>query len=67
MNLDITLGELLANPAAKAVLAREFPGMVNSPLIKLYSRKSVAQVLKLAQGKVPAEKLNRIIDELKKL
>lgn len=63
-NMNITVGQLLSNPKAKAIMAREFPTLINTPIVKLYSNKSLKQVLSLAKGKVPQDKIQRIIKEL---
>ena len=66
-NLNITIGELLTNPKAKSVLAREFPTMINTPVVKLYSGKTINEILTLAKGKVPQDKIQRIIRELEEI
>lgn len=63
-NMNITVGQLLSNPKAKSIMAREFPTLINTPIVKLYSNKSLKQVLSLAKGKVPQDKIQRIIKEL---
>lgn len=66
-NMNITIGQLLSNPNARKILAREFPTLINTPIVKLYSGKTLRQVLRLADGKVPHEKIQRIIKELEEL
>lgn len=66
-NLNITVGRLLANPKAKAIMAREFPTLINTPIVKLYSGKTLNQVLHLAKDKVPQDKIQRIISELEEI
>ena len=66
-NLNITVGELLQNPKAKAVLAREFPTLINTPIVKLYRQMPLRQVMQYAKGKVPQEKIQRIIKELEEI
>lgn len=63
----MTVGQVLANPKAKAILAREFPTLINTPIAKLYSSMTVRQVLSLANGKVPQDKIQRIIKELEQV
>ena len=67
MNLNITVNQLLSNPKAREILAREFPQMVNSPLIRLYGNASVKKVLSMIKGKVPDEKIQRIVTELESI
>ena len=54
-NYQVTVREILTNPAAKAVIRRELPEVMNSPLL---------QVLSLA-GNIPQEKRDRILAALK--
>ncbi|MBQ6998897.1 MAG: hypothetical protein IJN62_03820 [Clostridia bacterium] len=64
---NMTVGQVLANEKAKSILAREFPTLINTPIVKLYSSKTVKQVLALAAGKVPQDKIQRIIKELEQV
>lgn len=68
MNLNnVTVNQLLANPKAKTILSREFPEMINSPLIRLYGNTPITKVLNTIKGRVPSEKLQRIIKELESI
>ncbi len=68
MNINnMTVGQVLANNKAKAILAREFPTLINTPIAKLYSSMTVKQVLALAKDKVPEDKIQRIIKELEQV
>ena len=64
---NMTVGQVLANNKAKAILAREFPTLINTPIAKLYSSMTVKQVLALAKDKVPPDKIQRIIKELEQV
>ena len=64
---NLTVGQVLANNKAKAILAREFPTLINTPIVKLYSSMTVKQVLALAKDKVPQDKIQRIIKELEQV
>ncbi len=64
---NLTVGQVLANNKAKAILAREFPTLINTPIVKLYSSMTVKQVLALAKDKVPRDKIQRIIKELEQV
>lgn len=66
-NFNITVDELLENQKAKAILSREFPTLINSPMVKLYKNLSLKKVLSYAKGNVPEEKLQRIIKELENI
>ena len=54
----------LANPAAKAVIRRELPEVMNSPLLSFAQSMTLRQVLSLA-GNIPQEKRDRILAALK--
>lgn len=64
---NMTVGQVLANNKAKAILAKEFPTLINTPIAKLYSAMTVKQVLALAKDKVPPDKIQRIIKELEQV
>lgn len=67
MNINISVNQLLSNPKAREILSREFPQMVNSPLIKLYGNTPVKKVINMIKGKIPDEKIQRIIKELENI
>ena len=70
MNLhggSITVGELVQNPAALAILKREFPDVVGSSLFRMAQGLTLNQVLAQVSGQVPKERLQGIIDEIKSL
>jgi len=70
MNLrggSITVGELVQSPAALAILKREFPDVVGSPLFRMAQGLTLNQVLAQVSGQVPKERLQGIIDEIKSL
>lgn len=64
---NMTVGQVLANPKAKAILVREFPTLINTPIVKLYNSMTVKQVLALAGGRVPQDKIQRIMKELEQI
>ena len=51
-NYQVTVREILANPAAKAVIRRELPEVMNSPLLSFAQSMTLRQVLSLA-GNIP--------------
>lgn len=70
MNLygyNIPVGRLLANPQARAVIEREFPGLLQNPMVRFAKRMPLRQVLQRAQGIVPREKIDRVLQELEAL
>ncbi len=63
-NLNITLGQLLQEPKAKKILSREFPTMINSPMVRLYSSMPLRRIIGYSKGVVSQEKIRAIIKEL---
>ncbi len=66
-NLEITVDEILKSEKAKEILKREFPTLINSPLLAVYSKKSINYVMEKARGIVSPDKINRIISELESI
>lgn len=70
MNLygyNITVGRLLANPQARALIDREFPGLLQNPMVRFAKRMTLRQLLQRARGIVPQEKIDRVLRELEAL
>lgn len=70
MNLrqgNIRVRELLGHPGAKQILQDELPELMGSPLLSLAGNKSLNQVLSYANGRVPPEKISRILQKLREL
>ena len=63
-NYQVTVREILTNPAAKAVIRRELPEVMNSPLLSFAQSMTLRPVLSLA-GNIPQEKRDRILAALK--
>ena len=63
-NNKITVGELMANPAAKAVLEREFSQYMTPMLMQMAKNMTIKDVLKYASGRVPQQYIDKIIREL---
>ena len=66
-NGNITIRQILRVPQAKAILAKELPELMNSPLVGLAGNMSLNQVLSLSKGRVAPEKVKRILEQLKSL
>lgn len=64
-NNQITMGEILKNPEAKAVLAREFPDLMNPMLLMMAKGMSLDTVLRLGNGKYEQEKIDSALAQLK--
>jgi para-nitrobenzyl esterase len=54
------LGDLLGNPAARAILDREVPELVNSPQVGMGSQMSLRALQAYVPQMLNDEKLNRI-------
>ena len=66
-NHNVTVGRLLANPQARAVIDREFPGLLQNPMVRFARRMTLRQILQRARGIVPQEKIERVLRELESL
>ncbi len=64
-NNQITLGEVLAYPPAKAVLARRFPLVINRPIVANSSGMTLERVMKLGAAYVPKKVIQETLQELK--
>ena len=64
---QITMGELLADPQARAVLARRFPQLVGRPIVAASKGMSVERALKLGAAYVPKAYLAETLRELEEL
>ena len=66
-NNQITVRELLANPASKKVLARRFPHVINLPIVKASGNMTLEKVMQLGARFVPQEQMQAAWRELRKL
>lgn len=69
VTLDTTLGALLDDPQAKAVLDQYMPGISTNPLIAMVKGMSMKAILAMpqaAQFGVTEEKVQDILDEINK-
>jgi len=69
LTLDTTLGELLDDPQAKAVLDQYLPGISSNPLAQMAKGMSLRMVVSLpqaAQFGLTEEKAQEILDEVNK-
>ena len=70
MNLrdnEITVGEIISNPAAKALLKKEFPEVMNPLMLQLARRMTLSSVLSHAKDRYSQEKINNVISTLQRL
>lgn len=66
-NGQITVGELLSNPRARAVIQREFPNMLNSPMVGLAKNMTLNNVLNYARDIIPQQRINAILNEFSRI
>ena len=63
-NGQITVSEISRDPRAYALLNREFPHIVQSPLFRLAGGMTLQQVLTFAKGNIPQEKIDSLLEQL---
>ena len=63
----ISLGELAKNPKSRALVEREFPGILLHPLARKFMGLSLNQAVSMARGRVPQDSINRLLTELGEL
>ena len=66
-NGSITLGELAWDPRARALVNREFPGILNHPLAGMFLGLTLDQAVRKAGGRVPRQTVQRLLKELEEL
>ena len=66
-NGAITIGELLAYPPARALLASQFPKLINHPMAALAQRMTLNQAIQMAGDALPELQKQAILAKLKTL
>ena len=66
-NGQITVGEVLSNPNARALLQREYPALLNHPMLGRARGMTLNQVLGMARGKVSQQQVNRLFEQLSRI
>jgi len=67
--LDTTLGELLNDPQAKAVLEKQMPGVANNPMVAMAKGMTLNMILSMPQAAqlgITKEKVNAVLAEVNK-
>lgn len=64
---QITIRELLADPAARAVLARRFPQVIHRPIVAKSGAMTLERAMKLGAAYVPQKTIQAALEELKAL
>jgi hypothetical protein len=70
ITMDTTIGEILDNPKAKAVLDKHFPGASSNPMIGMARGMSLNTILSMPQAQqmgLTREKVQGMLDEVNKL
>ena len=63
---QITVGELLDNPASRTVLQRRFPMLFKHPILGAARSITLEQILSVAQVYVSQKKIDETLNELKR-
>jgi hypothetical protein len=66
---DTTIGELIDNPQAKAVLDKQMPGLADNPMIAMVKGMSLNMLLSMPQAAqlgITKEKVDAILVEINK-
>lgn len=66
-NGQITIGEILSNPKARALFQREFPAYANHPMLRLMGGMTLGQVYHIAVGKMGKQRADQMMEQLKRL
>jgi len=67
-NGEITIREILMNPEAKKIMQKELPQYMNNPMLMTMAQNmSLRQVVGYSRGKVPKEKIDSLLEQLKAL
>ena len=65
-NNTITVGELLANPRAKAVFQRRFGKLMRHPVVGAAHSLTLAQLAEMAAAYLPKKTIDETLEELKR-
>lgn len=63
-NNEITVGEIILDPQAKALLKEEFPEVMNPFMLQLARKMTLASILELGKDRYPPEKMSRVLAAL---
>jgi len=66
-NNKITVGEILCNPRAKALLGKNFPELMNPFLLNVAKKMSLESTFKLARGPYAQDQIKNFIFALEAL
>ena len=66
-NGQIPVGELLSNPEVRKIAQQEFKGVLNHPMLQMFSHMPASSVVGIARGYVSQEKIDEVIRKLQEL
>jgi len=66
-NQKITVGELLDNPASRAVFQRRFPHVMRHPMLRAARGMTLEQLVAFARKRIPPEEIQDTLAELRRL
>lgn len=66
-NYNITVGEVLQNPQAKAMLQKELPMVMRHPMLPVARSIPLKDVMNYAGGYISPKKMQSILDKLSKI
>ncbi len=64
---ESTIGALLADEQAKAILDKHLPGMTSDPRLRMAMGMTLKQIMPMSQGKITLSKIEAISEDLTKL
>jgi len=65
-NNKITVGELLDNPASRAVFQRRFPMVMKHPMVGAARTVTLEQLIAFARAYLPQKKISETLEDLKR-
>ena len=66
-NYNITVGEVLKNPQAKAMLQKELPMIMRHPMLPMANAIPLRDIINHAGGYVSPRKMQSILEKLSKI
>ncbi len=66
-NYEITVGEVLQNPRAKALLTRELPMVMRHPMLPVARAIPLKDIINNAGRYISPQKMQSILNELEKI
>lgn len=66
-NYNITVGEVLQNPQARALLQRELPMIIRHPMLPMANAIPLRDIINNAGGYVSQKKIQSILQQLERL